>query len=396
MGAIRFLLGGVRVCITGAAPEDCLNALARQGVDFWNVERMDALHYRVELPPRDVKNAEFAAKKAFCTLNIEERSGVWVWFKKSLHRPVLTFGLLAAVFLLFYLQDFVWVIEVEGCENVRKETVLHALEEMNIAVGTSTDEIAYKQVRHSLLRLVPELSWAAVNRTGSRLSVLVSERQEAASAAPPYRSADLIAVRDAVLTEVEVLEGMRLCAVGQTVRQGQVLVSGIEDYGLYLRTVCAQGEIYGQTWHAQTIVTSATVHIKSYTGRQWKRVSLCIGRKRINLFGNSGNLGATCDKIESSTELCIAGVALPVRIVTEEYREYETHAAEKTAQDAQSSLRDAFLRMTEAEMVAGTVKQVTDRLQTDGSVYVLRSEATCTEMLARLRAIDAINEGENP
>ena len=52
---------------------------------------------------------------------------------------------------------------------------------------------------------------------------------------------------DGVLTEVSVTEGMRLCAVGDTVRQGQLLVSGYEDYGLFIRPVCASAEIYART-----------------------------------------------------------------------------------------------------------------------------------------------------
>lgn len=67
------------------------------------------------------------------------------------------------------------------------------------------------------------------------MQVLVTERQQPPDTRAPYAVANVVAARDGVLTEVSVTEGMRLCAVGDTVRQGQLLVSGYEDYGLFIR-----------------------------------------------------------------------------------------------------------------------------------------------------------------
>ena len=40
---IRYLRGSVRFRLTGAAPEQCLNALAAARLEFWDIEREDAV-----------------------------------------------------------------------------------------------------------------------------------------------------------------------------------------------------------------------------------------------------------------------------------------------------------------------------------------------------------------
>ena len=229
MGWLQFLRGEARLRITGAVPQDCLNAFNGEGLEFWEICREDALHYCVSVRPRELSKAERLGLRTFCTVECLWQHGLKQTLFRALRRPVLLFGMALSLFLLFFLQSFVWTIEIDGCETVHPETVRRALEELGIRCGTRTDDIAYKEVRHELLNLLPQLSWAAVNRSGGKLCVLVTERQETPSALPPYPAANLIAVRDGVLTEVSVLEGMRLCAVGDTVHAGQTLVSGVED-----------------------------------------------------------------------------------------------------------------------------------------------------------------------
>ena len=51
MGGLRFFRGEARVRITGACPQDCLNALSGEAVEFWDICREDTLHYCVSLRP---------------------------------------------------------------------------------------------------------------------------------------------------------------------------------------------------------------------------------------------------------------------------------------------------------------------------------------------------------
>lgn len=395
MGLLSYLQGKSRLRIIGAAPEHCLNALTKAGISFSNVEREDALHYCISLTPRDARRAQELAGKCFCDVEILQECGAGFDLKRAAKRPVLLLGLLLCLFFSFYLQSYVWVIDIDGCEALPDEKLLRTLSDMEICVGMRADEIDMQTLRAELLKELPELSWVALNRTGGRICVLVCAREEKKDNQPQYAAADLIAVRDGVITHGNVSEGMRLFQIGESVKEGQVLVSGFEDYGLCLKGVCASGEIYGQTWHTGALAMPSQRMKKCYTGRTWTKRTLILGRKRINLSGNSSFLGTLCDKITDKTQLRLPNYRFPVVLETELFREY-TLAPEKLPRyEAERMLLEAWQRELENSMVAGKIEQTTHHCIESGGLYVLQAKSICNELISRVKPMQMPYEGEN-
>ena len=133
---IRYLRGSVRFRLTGAAPEQCLNALAAARLEFWDIEREDALHLSLSVPAREAERLQRLALRCLCTAEVTEHSGLRAQFGGLLRRPVLLLGLLAAAAATFVLQEFVWTIEVEGNDRLPAGQIVQALEELGIAPGT--------------------------------------------------------------------------------------------------------------------------------------------------------------------------------------------------------------------------------------------------------------------
>ena len=387
--------GSCRIRLTGAAPEDCLNTLMQKGVMVRNVEREDELHYCLTVSARQEKQAVLLAQKSHCEVEILWQRGPRVLWKKAVKRPVLLLGLLGALLLCFYLQSFVWVIEIDGCETVEDTEILQALQSMGVEIGSRSDDLNSVELRHRLLQALPRLSWVAVNRTGCRLRVLTCGRQEKAQKAD-YPAAHLTAVRDGVVTELNVSEGVELCKVGDTVTAGQILVSGFEDYGLCLKAVRAEGEIFGRTWYAGTVLRPAVEWEKVYTGQVFVQRSLIVGRKRINLSENSSFLQVLCDKITDTKQFTLPGYAFPLILETVSYREYRLEPVECWAEDAEESLLSAWQRGLQFGMIGGTIEETKHRCEKYGEWYILRAESTCRELLSRTQPIDPIYEGETP
>ena len=246
-----------------------------------------------------------------------------------------------------------------------------------------------------MLNLIPELSWLAVNRSGGCLQVLVTERSSPRSERPEYDVANVIAARDGVLTEVSVLEGMKLCAVGNTVSKGQLLVSGYEDYGLCVRAVCADAEIYAATWHTGTVLTPSQTYVKRYTGEEWTQKNLIIGRNRINLYGNSRISTGNCDKMIDVKVLVLPkGHDFPVTLETITYREYELVATDVDQTQSRELLLKAWERMTRDAMIAGVIKETSSQVVHSGGVYALHASSTCEEMIARIVPAEELYKGE--
>ncbi len=389
------LEGSCRLRLTGAAPEDCLNAFVQQGVAVRDVEREDELHYCLTVSARQEKQAVSLAQRSYCEVEVLRRGGAGSLLKKGLKRPVLLLGILVALFLCFYLQSFVWIIEVDGCETVEDTEILQALQSMGVEIGSRSDDLDSMELRHRLLQALPRLSWVAVNRTGCRLRVMTCGREEKAQKAE-YPATHLVALRDGVVTELNVSEGVELCKVGDTVKAGQILVSGFEDYGLCLKAVRAEGEIFGRTWYTGTVLRPVVEWEKVYTGQVFTERSLIIGRKRINLSENSSFSQVFCDKIINTKQFTLPGYRFPLILETVSYREYRLEPVECWAEEAEESLLSAWHRGLQFGMIGGTIEETRHRCEKYGEWYVLRAESTCKELLSRLQPIEPIYEGEHP
>ena len=392
---IRFLRGEMRVRITGASVERCMNLLSEEKIDFWGICRKDELNVELSMLSKEKRRLPALALRSFCTTEILSERGLIKYLQPLRKRPLLLFGTAFVLMLSFFLQSFVWVIEVEGEERVHEKVILRELEALDIRFGAWASSIDPQLTKARMLNAVPELSWLAVNRTGGKLTVLVTERDVAMSEKPPYQAGSIIAARDGLITDYNILEGMRLCKRGDAVKAGQILVSGYEDYGLYLRAVCADAEIYATTWHAGTVAMPAQHMEKRYTGKEWTQISLLLGRKRINLCGNSGIFTACCDRMINVKKVSIAGYEFPLAIETATYREYEEIPSEVDAAAARQQLSEAWQRLLRADMIAGRAEKTTEHFLQSGDLYVLNAESTCNEMIARLVPIGEPYKGEN-
>ena len=390
---VKALRGEVRFRLTGAAPQEVLNFLTRANIMFWEIQREDELNYQISVLPKDKDRVPGLALRAYCGAELlyeHSISKVWDKIKK---RPVLLFGLLLALAASFFLQSFVWVIEVRGTDRLHEKQILRALAEEGLGFGTWAASIDSQETKLKMLSRLPEVSWLAVNRRGGKLTVLLTEKEEASSQ-EANSPGNLVALREGVITDYTVLEGMRLCGRGDTVTEGQVLVSGLEDFGLYLKAVHAQGEIYAQTWHSGSIVSPAVRSYKEYTGQEWTQISLLVGNKRINLCGNSGISDMTCDKMISVKELSIPGYAFPLILEWITYREYRLVERPLDGQMAEKELAAAWESMVQEEMIAGRIVSTETSFLQSEELYVLHAESTCNEMIAKWMPLQQIYEGE--
>ena len=107
---IRYLRGSVRFRLTGAAPEQCLNALAAARLEFWDIEREDALNLSLCVPAREAERLQRLALRCLCTAEVTEHSGLRAQFGGLLRRPVLLLGLLDGLLRLLPLRGLLGLL----------------------------------------------------------------------------------------------------------------------------------------------------------------------------------------------------------------------------------------------------------------------------------------------
>jgi hypothetical protein len=151
--------------------------------------------------------------------------------------------------------------------------------------------------------------------------------------------------------------GTLLCSPGQAVHGGQILISGYTDTGLSIRAGEAAGEIMGQTMRKIEAVTPAVSFQNAPSEKELKKISVIIGKKRINLWKDSGIFDATCDRMYEEYYITLpGGFRLPMAFAVERFTVMELHRQQVTQAKAQALLSAFAQNYLKQTMIAGSIR----------------------------------------
>lgn len=235
-------------------------------------------------------------------------------------RPGLIAGILLGLGLLWLSGQYVWDIRIEGTDTLTKSEVRETLAACGFDVGSSLRGFAADRLETRILLADPRIAWVSVNRKGTVAYVQLREAVYPPEAAEPT-PANIIASRPGVIERVELIRGNILVAAGQTVGEGQLLVSGLYDsQTLGIRAVPAEAHIYARTTHREVI--EIPLQVESSV-RQMDPGSLSC-EKYVIFFGKAIKFSksftteaAVCDIIEEERNLSLReGVGFPISLRT--------------------------------------------------------------------------------
>ena len=154
-----------------------LNLLGARGIVFWDLTWESEICLRLRILLRQEDLLRKVAEQTGAEVTVLRRRGVpglWGRFKR---RYVLLAGLAAFWLLLFGGNLFIWEFRVSGNSTVPTETVLRALENYGITIGSPGLEIDQEDMRNHVLLELSDVSWLTVNVKGCVAYVQVVERQ---------------------------------------------------------------------------------------------------------------------------------------------------------------------------------------------------------------------------
>ena len=383
MGFWTSLSGGLLVELTSAGPEDTLQAAVELGIEVRNVQMLDSLTCCFLLAKRD-----YAALMALCARrgdSLREIRHVGLhWSLVSLRkRPVLVGGMAVLLAATLLLPRRVLFFRVEGNERVPARQILEAARDAGLSFGTLRRQVRSEKIKNNLLVLVPELQWAGVNTRGTTATISVREKPEET----PDQAAEfggLVAARDGYILSTTVTKGTPLCHPGQVVQKDQMLVSPYADYGLHLRAIGAEGVFLAQTSRTLSVVTPSECLQITPSGPDNRKISLTIGKKRINLWKDSGILEGSCGRMVASYDLTLpGGFRLPVTLWVETYTRRTLSAAGAT--EAEKILSDFAKPYLRSQLVSGEILTCRETVTNEDALARLTGCYVCTERIDRLQ-----------
>jgi similar to stage IV sporulation protein len=380
-GLINRLRGQVRIRVESAFPERVLNLCGARGLAFWDLEWESPAAFTCRLSRQDFAALKKAAERLDCTLTVVEREGAPFFLRRFRHRQTLVVGLVGCGLALFLGSFFIWEFEVEGCETVPEEQVLRALEKNGLTIGSFGLTIDGEDLRNHVLLDIPELSWLAVNVSGCKATVQVRERVMPPELLDETAPANITARRAGLVLEVRDWNGTAAVLPGSAVTEGQLLISGVEDTDTVgTRILAGIGSVQARTWYSLTTKIPLAAAEKQYTGKEKTLVSLVFGKHRVKFFSNSSIQGANYDKITTRHPWSFLGVPLPVTLVTETCRFYETADAALDQSQAEK-LGEEILTQQLRSMVEpyGSVSSTLCTSRQRGDIWEVTLAAECVE-----------------
>lgn len=382
---VNLIEGEVTGRVESGFPERVLNLCAEYGIVFWNLDWESPVAFTFTMTRRDWKRLRRLSKRIDCDMSAVGWKGTPFFLGRVRYRYGLwiTFG--ACLLALFWSSFFIWDFEIEGNENISQQEILRALEKNGIGFGTYGFSVDSSELRNYMLLEIPELSYIAVNVKGCRAYVQVRERVAAPEIIDKKKPGNTIAKKDALVTAVQPWDGEKQVLPGATVKEGQLLISGVVQNNYSgVRYLRGMGKVYGRTWYQLECRIPLTVRKKTYTGEEKTRRALVIGKNRINLYFSSSILGDTCDKITNWDKWELpGGMALPVTMVTERLRYYTVEEAPRQ-KEAALALAQGVLEERLADYVEdGDIlsKEITSKKAGDLLVVTLLAE--CEEQIGK-------------
>lgn len=404
---VNLVRGSVCLEVEGAFPERFLNLCAQRGILFWNVEWLEATRLRLTVTRRGCRQAMALGDRVLCTVTQEGRRGVPYFLARFRRRYAFLVGLTLSVLAVSILSSFILTIEVTGNVTVSSAEILTELRRQGLGIGAFGPTLDERTIGNKALLQLPELSWMSINLYGTRAEVLVREAVQAPQVVDETQTGSIVATASGIITKLDALSGEALVKVGDTVVEGDVLISGTvrlesppysENPYIGSYQVRASGTVYARTWRTLTAEIPLEATVKAYTGEEDCRWTLTVLGQEIDFSRKGGISFDRYDKIRDTWTLTIpGGREMPLALNRETCRAYELESTPIDRTAAEILLQEELLAQLEELTGEGEIVSADcSAAEVDGMLQVtLRAE--CREEIGRFVPDSITQENEaNP
>ncbi|MBD7943836.1 sporulation protein YqfD [Psychrobacillus sp. Sa2BUA9] len=146
--------------------------------------------------------------------------------------------------------QFIWKVNIDSYTPESNIMITEQLKEMKIKERMLISSLPSEQeIRQKLLLKHKEFSWIHFTQSGSTLTVTpmlapVTNEREVKNAPPSH----LIAKRSGVITDFELVKGVRAVEKNTAVKKGDILVNGFVTQGDKRIITSAEGKVYASYW----------------------------------------------------------------------------------------------------------------------------------------------------
>lgn len=309
-GADGFIYGFARL---GVAEDDLLsllNVLLELGESYKNIKPTS-----VDLCYPAALRAQRVCLERGISTELTLLGGVPLYFKKLISRSGIIVGAVIAILLTSLANAVLWDVRVEGNVTLSEIQVEEILADYGVLPGAFIRRLDIGTLQADIERENDDIAWISVNVIGTVAYVeVVEEENPPAEVEREGDGTNLVAERGGIVTGYELTAGDPIVIVGQTVREGELLVSGLYDSERFgYRAVEARGKVYARTEFDFEVEIPYEYTVREPKKNEICEISLIFFSFRKKFFKKGGFSGSEYDKIYSDIYIYNSkGITLPV------------------------------------------------------------------------------------
>jgi len=319
---LKYILGYINIKIEGYSVEKLINICIKNGMLLWNIKRSKSTIVYANVGVKEFREIVRIAKKNGCKIKIINKKGLPFLLHRYKKRKIFFILIIAILFALVALSQFIWNIKIEGNEKIESSQITQILENKGIKLGTAKRNIDKQKIINEIRLERSDIAWIGIDIEGTNLIVKIVETNAKPEIVNEEDYCNVVATKDAQIVKISAQNGIPLVKEESVVTKGDILIAGwIEGKYTGTRYVHANGEVMAKVWYTKKEEVLLNQVIEQETGIKENRYKLKINKFEINLFKRLPKF-EKYDTIETEKKLKIfSNFYLPIELIQITYKE---------------------------------------------------------------------------
>ena len=369
----------IKVTLQGLNLDRVFKLLKRHKIPLKHIQKVNHKETNFYIQNKNKTKFEELLKDYNYKVHIENRYGVsfLVHFVKT--RLGVLIGMFLCLFLVFFLNSFVWNIQVYGLEELSKTQIVTTLEEIGIRTGKQMSHEKISEAEHYLQTKLDKISMISMVKKGT--SLLINLKETRIPSVLTVEANNLTSSYEGVITKVNVIQGTPLVKVGDVVKVGDTLIAGYFNTIDGVKTECpAIGEVYAKVWYSSSVIFHTEELKQVRTGVKKEVSSLSLGKNNFKI--NKTNISYENYEVETKSEYLFYNNFIPLKINKTIYWETKGQLVTQDFEENKNNLVNEALLLAKDKVPSELTSQKEfTTIEKNGTIYVVSAFIECELMI---------------
>lgn len=319
---VYFIKGYIEITAEGYYIEHFLNSCLNNNILIWGITRQKGTILKFKIRKKDLEKVNTYASKNSCIIDVGNKKGLPFLIEKYKKRKILIVLSLFVSLSIIATPQFVWNIEIDGCNNIKEQEILTFLKENGLKIGKLKRRINLNSIINKMRLERSDISWVGIEFKGTNAIVKIVESSSQPEVIDENDYCNVVAKKNGIITSIIAENGTAVVKKDDEVKKGDILIAGYMQ-GSYTDKyyVNGRGVVKAKIFYEQTEKIDIKEIKREQTGKENKKFSLKINNFKINFYKRVSNFKIYDTIVTNKKMKLFSNIYLPFEIIT--YDTYE-------------------------------------------------------------------------